>query len=266
MKLKPVRADDPLRLGDADARPGKGVPKGRALERATKKHEDRIGALQELLYADKRYALLIVLQGRDAAGKDGTIKKVFTVVNPQGCEVTPFGIPSDDELRHDFLWRIHQKVPRRGMIGIFNRSQYEDVLVSRVRKTVPGPVVEARYGQINEFERMLTANGVVVLKFFLHVSRGEQRKRLQDRLSDPTKNWKFSLGDLDVRAHWNRYTEAYRAALQRCSPKWAPWYVVPADDKKVRNLLIARTIADRLDALDLRFPPASPDVRHIKIR
>ena len=186
-------------------------------------------------------------------------------MNPQGCAVTAFGVPTEYETRHDFLWRVHAQVPARRMIGIFNRSHYEDVIVPRVRKTVPVRVLEKRYDQINGFERMLSENGVVILKFFLHVSRAEQKKRLEDRLTDKKKNWKFQVGDLDDRARWRDYTAAYRIALGRCSTDWAPWYVVPADDKKVRNLLISRAIADTLERLDLRYPPAPADVRKIVV-
>jgi PPK2 family polyphosphate:nucleotide phosphotransferase len=266
MKLKALKPKDEIRLADADATADGNVPEGRALEKASDKQEERIGDLQQLLYADKRWALLIVLQGRDAAGKDGTIKRVFRAVNPQGCIVSSFGVPTADELHHDFLWRIHQRIPPRGMIGIFNRSHYEDVLVPRVRKLIPPAMLDQRYAQINDFERMLVENNVIVLKFFLHISRKEQKRRLEDRLGDPHKNWKFRVGDLEDRAHWAGFTEAYRVMLQRCSSKWARWYVVPADDKKVRNYLISRTIADTLDKLDLRFPEAAPEVRGIELK
>jgi PPK2 family polyphosphate:nucleotide phosphotransferase len=265
MKLKPLKPHHTVRLSDADARPGKNVPTGDGLEKAIDKQTDRIADLQKVLYADGRYALLIVLQGRDASGKDGTIKKVFAAVNPQGCAVTSFGVPTEYESRHDFLWRVHAQVPARRMIGIFNRSHYEDVIVPRVRKTVPARVLDARYDQINGFEQMLRQNGVVILKFFLHVSRDEQKKRLEDRLADEKKNWKFQAGDLDDRARWRDYTAAYRIALTRCTTTWAPWYLVPADDKKVRNLLVSRAIADTLEGLDLKYPPAAPETRNIKI-
>jgi len=203
MKLKPIDENTDLALRDADARPPKGAPKDDALKEALEKVTDRIGDLQATLYADARYAVLIVFQGRDAAGKDGAIRRVFDAVNPQGCLVTSFGVPSAEEMRHDYLWRIHPHVPARGLIGIFNRSHYEDVIVPRVHKTLPRATIERRYGQINDFERMLVENGTVVLKFFLHVSRAEQKKRLQERLSNPKKNWKFSAGDLDDRALWD---------------------------------------------------------------
>jgi len=201
----------------------------------------------------------------DTAGKDGTIRHIFSGVNPQGCDVASVKVPTPLEAHHDFLWRCHAQVPARGMIGIFNRSHYEDVIVPRVKKVVPARVLDKRYDQINDFERMLVENGVVILKFFLHVSRDEQKRRLADRLADERKNWKFSLDDLRARAQWREYTAAYRLGLSRCTTSWAPWYVVPADNKKVRNLLIARAIADTLEGLDLRYPPAAPEIRHVKI-
>ena len=180
--------------------------------------------------------------------------------------MTSFKVPTEAERSHDFLWRIHQRVPARGVIGIFNRSHYEDVIVDRVHGTMPKRVYSARYDQINDFERMLAENGVVILKFFLQVSRDEQQRRLQDRLTDETKNWKFRVGDLDDRALWKEYTQAYRDALSACSKRHAPWYVLPSDDKAVRNWLVARTIADTLDGLDLRYPEASPAVRSLEIK
>jgi PPK2 family polyphosphate:nucleotide phosphotransferase len=266
MKLKPIDEETDLRLTDADARPPKGTPKDDALKDAIKDATHRIGELQEMLYADSRYAVLIVFQGRDTAGKDGAIRRVFKAVNPQGCEVTSFKAPTDLELHHDFLWRVHARVPARGMIGIFNRSQYEDVLVPRVRDLVTKDVWSARYEQINDFEKMLSENRVVILKFFLHISRGEQRKRLISRLEDETKNWKFRAGDLDDRKAWSAYTAAYADLLRRCSTKWAPWYLVPADNKRVRDLLVAKCIANRLGELGLRYPRADNAVLRLKIK
>ena len=233
---------------------------GKALERATEKQVKRISKEQRVLYADGRYALLVVLQGRDASGKDGTIKNVFSEINPQGCIVTSFKAPTELEQRHDFLWRVHSQVPPHGMIGIFNRSHYEDVIVPRVHGSINRKVCAARYDQINDFEAMLGANGTVILKFMLHISRDEQKRRLTDRLADETKNWKFRLGDLDDRAKWDDFTKAYEAALRNTSTKSAPWYIVPADDKDARDWLVARTIADAMEKLDLRYPPADPAV------
>ena len=264
MKLKPVTSKRSLNLDDAHASVRGPVKSGRALERATEKQVKRISKEQRVLYADGRYALLIVLQGRDASGKDGTIKKVFSAVNPQGCIVTSFKAPTELEHRHDFLWRVHAQVPVHGMIGIFNRSHYEDVIVPRVHGSISKKVCEARYDQINDFEAMLRANGTIILKFMLHISRDEQKKRLKERLADETKNWKFRLGDLDDREKWDDFTKAYEAALRHTSTKAAPWYIVPADDKDVRDLLVARAIADAMEKLDLSYPPADPEV--LKVR
>lgn len=258
MRLHPVDPDAPLSLRDADALVDD-APNGKALRRKTKKRFASIEKLQRTFYADGRYALLVVLQGRDAAGKDGTIRKVFGACNPQGCVVTSFKAPSELERRHDFLWRVHQAVPPRGMFGIFNRSHYEDVLVPRVHDEIPKKEWTRRFDQINDFERMLAQNRVVVLKFFLHISRGEQRRRLLKRIEKRDKNWKFRMDDLEDRRRWDLYTEAYRDLLQQCSTQYAPWYVVPADDKRVRNYLIAGVIKRTLESLDLRYPEADPN-------
>ncbi|HEY8062392.1 MAG TPA: PPK2 family polyphosphate kinase [Gemmatimonadales bacterium] len=265
-KLTPVSPTRPLKLRDRDARVRGRLPGAATVDAGIDKQQRRIKTLQRVFAADSRHALLIVLQGRDASGKDGTIRHVFDAVDPQGCEVTSFKEPSALELRHDFLWRVHRRIPARGIVGIFNRSHYEDVIAARVRRLVPKDVWKARFAQINAFERMLADNGVVILKFFLHVSRDEQKRRLQDRLTDETKNWKFRPGDLEDRARWTAYTEAFTDALRRCSTAWAPWYVVPADDKRLRNLLIARVIADTLDRLHLRYPPADRSVLSLKIK
>jgi PPK2 family polyphosphate:nucleotide phosphotransferase len=260
VKLKPVDPKRSIKLDDNHARARGRLKSGKSLERATEKHVKRISELQRVFYADARYALLIVLQGRDASGKDGTIRRVFTAVNPQGCTVASFKAPTELERRHDFLWRVHAQAPQRGMIGIFNRSHYEDVLVPRAHGSITKKEWLARYDEINDFEEMLDRNGVVILKFMLHVSREEQKRRLMERLADETKNWKFRVGDLEDRAKWDEFTKAYEGALKHTSTKWAPWYIVPADDKDVRDWLIARRIADALDKLDLRYPPADPAV------
>jgi PPK2 family polyphosphate:nucleotide phosphotransferase len=265
MKLKPVASKRSIRLDDSDARAHGDVKKGEALARATDKQIQRISDCQRVLYADGRHAILIVLQGRDASGKDGTIRKVFTAVNPQGCNVASFKAPTDHERLHDYLWRVHSQVPPRGMIGIFNRSHYEDILMPRVHGLLPKKVWSSRYGQINDFEEMLAENGVMILKFFLHISRDEQKKRLMERLHDPEKNWKFRLGDLDDRKQWDDFTKAYRGILLHTSRKWAPWYVVPADDKGLRDWLVARTIADALTKLKLRYPPPQPELHGLEI-
>ena len=211
MRLKPLSPTRTPRLADEDAGFAD-APDDEELKDKTAKEVDRIASLQRNFFADGRFALLIVLQGRDASGKDGTIRKVFTGVNPQGVQVTSFKAPTEEELRHDFLWRIHQRVPARGMFGIFNRSHYEEVIVTRVNDLVKKPVWKARYEQINEFERSLALNGVRILKFFLHVSREEQKERLHKRLTNEEKNWKFNQRDLDEREKWPAYTAAYRDA------------------------------------------------------
>ena len=254
MRLTPVTRRSPLTLDDRSARRPDELPDDDVLKEQTNALLDRLELLQGKLYADGRYSLLVVLQGRDASGKDGTVRKVFGACNPAGCVVMSFKAPTPLELSHDFLWRIHQATPGKGHIGVFNRSQYEDVLVVRVKDLVPKKVWSQRYAQINEFERTLDSAGTKIIKFFLHISRDEQRERLLDRLSDPEKNWKFRAGDLDERALWNDYTKAYRDALRECSTPWAPWYVVPADDKKARNYLIARIVVDALESLNLRYP------------
>lgn len=223
----------------------------------------RLTELQTALYAESKQALLVVLQGRDASGKDGLTRRVFGPLNSQGCVVSNFKRPTEYELARDYLWRVHQAVPPRGTIGIFNRSHYEDVLVVRVHQLVPRPVWSMRYDQINAFERMLTENGVTILKFFLHISKEEQQARLLDRLHDPLKNWKFQVGDLEERKRWDDYTEAYADALERCSTGCAPWYLVPADRKSTRNLLVARTVVETLERMKPAFPRVDPEVLKI---
>jgi PPK2 family polyphosphate:nucleotide phosphotransferase len=215
---------------------------------------ERLEQLQELLYAEHRHKLLVVLQGMDTSGKDGTIRHVFQGVNPQGVPVARFQPPTPEELDHDYLWRVHRHTPAKGEMAIFNRSHYEDVLVVRVHGLVSKDVWERRYQQINDFERMLTEEGVTILKFFLHISRAEQKKRLQARLEDPSKHWKFSLADEKERALWPDYRRAYEDALARTSSDWAPWYIVPANHKWYRNLVVATTITDTLRGLKMRYP------------
>lgn len=261
MILKAVSPRGALHLSNDDAAPPHGLPKGDELEEKIEKVTKRLGELQSVFYADGRHALLIVLQGRDASGKDGVVRTVFDACNPQGVRVNSFKVPSALELSHDFLWRVHQVVPERGMIGVFNRSHYEDVLVVRVHQLVPKDVWSKRYDQINEFERILSENGVVILKFYLHVSRDEQRRRLIERIDDPTKNWKFNAGDLDERKLWSEYTRAYRDALKKCSTPWAPWYLVPGDKNKARNYLIAKRVVATLEGLNLEYPQPKTDLK-----
>jgi PPK2 family polyphosphate:nucleotide phosphotransferase len=216
----------------------------------------RIRDLQARLYAERQQSLLIVLQAMDTGGKDGTIRGVFEGVNPQGCQVWSFKAPSTEELEHDVLWRYHTKAPSRGMITIFNRSHYEEVLIVRVKKLMPEDVWRHRYTMINEFEHMLTLNNTAVIKFYLHISKEEQKRRLQSRLDDPAKHWKFSSADLKERGYWDDYMAAFEDAIGTCSTDYAPWYVIPANRKWYRNLVVARTIADTLEAMNPQYPPA----------
>jgi PPK2 family polyphosphate:nucleotide phosphotransferase len=230
-----------------------------------RKQLDELSRLQNLLYAENRRALLIVLQGMDTSGKDGTIRHVLAGLSPLGVQVKAFKVPTEEELAHDFLWRIHKEVPKHGVIGIFNRSHYEDVLVVRVHGLVPRKVWKNRYELINQFEKLLVKNNVIVLKFFLHISKAEQKARLEQRLADPTRYWKFSLQDVEERKYWSAYRKAYEDVLSRCSTKWAPWHLVPANHKWYRNLVVAETIVQTLGELDMHYPPPSVDLSKIKI-
>jgi PPK2 family polyphosphate:nucleotide phosphotransferase len=260
MLLRPASPRTTLTLSDRDAQPPRQLRRNDDLKKELEKELERLGELQNLLYADRRHALLVVLQGRDASGKGNVIRRVFGACNPLGVHVSSFKAPTEEELLHDFLWRVHEVIPSRGMIGIFDRSHYEDVLVVRVRRLAPPHVWQPRFRQINDFERMLTENGVVVLKFFLHVSKKEQREQLLERLHDPTKNWKFRPGDLDDRELWSEYTRAYRDAIRKCSTPWAPWYVVPSDHRTSRDYMITKIINEKLSSLHLRYPRAEPKV------
>jgi PPK2 family polyphosphate:nucleotide phosphotransferase len=215
---------------------------------------DRLSGLQDRLWAESKHSVLVVLQGIDASGKDGTVRHVMGAFNPQGCPTTSFKVPAGAEVAHDYLWRVHARVPGRGEIAIFNRSHYEDVLVVRVHDFVPKAVWSQRYAQINDFERMLAENGTTIVKFFLWIDRDEQRRRFQARLDDPTKRWKFAMGDLDERKLWDDYVAAFEDALSKCSTDWAPWYVIPANRKWFRNLAVAEILADTIEGLDPRYP------------
>jgi PPK2 family polyphosphate:nucleotide phosphotransferase len=254
-----------VRLADIDPDESERYQRKKDIADELKLHRDRIADLQARLYGEQKRSLLIVLQAMDTGGKDGTIKGVFQGVNPQGCQVWSFKAPSSEESAHDFLWRYHQKVAPKGMIHIFNRSHYEDVLVVRVKNLVPESVWRPRYEAINQFEYALTADGVTVLKFFLHISREEQKRRLESRLADPDKRWKFSSNDLKERAYWDDYQLAFEDAVNQCSTEYAPWYVVPANKKWYRNLVVARTIADSLEALNPRFPAAEQGLDKVEI-
>ena len=220
--------------------------------------------LQTLLAAGGQHAVLVVLQAMDAGGKDGTIRHVMTGLNPQACRVTSFKVPTEEEARHDFLWRVHRAVPWRGEIGIFNRSHYEDVLVARVHKLVKKSVWSARYQQINDFEKILTRNNVVIFKFFLHISREEQARRLASRIDDPQKNWKISQADIKERKYWDDYMAAYEDALHECSTDRAPWYVIPANKKWFRNLAVSQILVDAMTSWKMRYPPPPPHLTALR--
>lgn len=222
------------------------------------KLNEELEALQELFYAEGKHRLLVILQGMDASGKDGVIRHVFEGVNPQGVSVVSFKTPTPEELAHDYLWRIHRQVPGKGQIVIFNRSHYEDVLVVRVHNLVPESVWRKRYDQINAFERTLADEGTTLLKFFLHIDPKEQKERLLERLDQVEKQWKFNPGDLKERALWPEYEKAYEDVLEKTSTHWAPWYVIPANKKWYRNIVISRILIDALKDLDLQLPPGFP--------
>jgi PPK2 family polyphosphate:nucleotide phosphotransferase len=248
-----------VRLGGRDHGATYGWDKA-AAELELARQLERLASLQDRFWAEAKRSVLVVLQGIDSAGKDGTINKVMEAFNPQGCPVTSFKVPSAEELAHDYLWRVHRAVPRRGEIGIFNRSHYEDVLVVRVHNLVPKSVWSKRFDQINAFEHHLTENGTTIVKFFLSIDKGEQRERFQERYDDPTKRWKFSMGDLEERKRWDDYQAAFDEALSRTSTPEAPWYVIPANRKWFRNLAVATILADTIADLKPKYPPVADDV------
>ena len=248
-----------VRLAKIDAAATFGFDKASAAP-VLERQLDRMSVLQDRFWAEAKQSVLVVLQGIDAAGKDGTINKVMEAFNPLGCVVSSFKVPTAEELAHDYLWRIHKRVPGKGEIGIFNRSHYEDVLVVRVHKLVPRRVWSARYDQINDFERTLAASGTTIVKFFLTIDRDEQRSRIQARYDDPTKRWKFSMGDLEERQLWDDYQAAFDEALSKTSTARAPWYVIPANRKWFRDLAVATILADTLAALTPTYPPVADDV------
>ncbi|MBL0011587.1 MAG: polyphosphate kinase 2 family protein [Nitrosomonas sp.] len=232
----------------------------------TEKLIGRLGELQERLYANGNRALLIVLQGMDTSGKDGTIKSVMSGVNPQGCKVISFKAPSAEELNHDFLWRVHQKAPAKGQIGIFNRSHYEDVLITHVHGLISDSVVKQRFNQIKEFEELLSESGTVILKFFLHISKDEQKKRLEERINNPEKRWKFNEADLEERKLWKNYLGAFEAMMAATSTDQAPWYIVPANRKWYRNLVIADRVVKALEDMKLKTPSAPAGINFDKLK
>ncbi|HYO23422.1 MAG TPA: polyphosphate kinase 2 family protein [Lacipirellulaceae bacterium] len=254
-----------IRLRDFDPRHQPPGLDREAAEAETRAHSAAIGALAYKLYAENRRAVLLVLQGMDTSGKDGTIRSVLSDVNPLSCAITAFKAPTSEELSHDFLWRIHRAEPRRGQLGVFNRSHYEDVLIVRVRNLVPEEEWRTRYDRINDFERLWTAGHVTLVKCFLHISKEEQKERLQARLDDPTKRWKFNPGDLAERELWGDYQKAAEVMLTRCNTASAPWHIVPADRKWVRNLVVSRLLRAALEKLDPQFPPAPEGLENVVV-
>jgi len=253
-------------LTEWDPRDKRGFDGGKSAGRkALKLLRRRLAQLQEVLYAEGKHKVLMVLQAMDTGGKDGTIRHVFRGVNPQGVRVANFKVPSREELAHDYLWRVHHQVPRKGEITVFNRSHYEDVLVVRVHNLVPPEVWSRRYDHINEFERMLADEGALILKFYLHISKEEQKRRLQARLDRPDKRWKFNVGDLEERSRWDEYMAAYEAVLSRTSTPWAPWYIVPADRKWYRDVVVGTVLVTALQGLNLEYPQPQEDLDGIVI-
>jgi PPK2 family polyphosphate:nucleotide phosphotransferase len=251
-----------IKLADIDPGGTHGVDKAQGA-RQLEKNCKRLSVLQYQLYAEARRSFLVVLQGIDAGGKDGTIRHVMSGLNPQGVEVTSFKAPDGAERRHDYLWRVHKAIPEFGKIGIFNRSHYEDVLVVRVHDLVPKSVWSRRYEQINCFEEMLEASGVRIVKFLLYISKEEQAKRFRERLDDESKNWKFSKDDVKEREYWDQYIEAFEAVLRKCSTQTAPWYVIPANSKWFRNLAVSQILVEALEDMDLKFPKPPADLKEI---
>ncbi|MCX6955793.1 MAG: polyphosphate kinase 2 family protein [Verrucomicrobia bacterium] len=265
MKNQPLIVRGKIKLKDFDPAYDGGLDKDQT-KKATAKLCARIGELQPKLYANSTHAVLLLFQGMDASGKDGSVRCVLRDVNPAGVEVANFKVPSDEERAHDFLWRIHKAIPRFGNIGVFNRSHYEAVLAERVLQIVPKKIWKKRYGQIVDFERMLVANGVLVVKFHLHISRDEQAERFRERLANPEKNWKFSHADLTTRQHWDDYIVAYEDMLNATSHPAAPWHVVPADRNWYRDHVIAETVVKALEGLDLKWPKSEEDLSKVRFK
>jgi PPK2 family polyphosphate:nucleotide phosphotransferase len=258
--LQALPKDGRFRMADVDADTTPGLKNRKRLSRDLKKHRAKLFNLQERLFAEHKRSLLIVLQGMDTSGKDGTITHVIGGMNPQGVWITPFKQPTPEERRHGFLWRIRKRLPEQGGIGIFNRSHYEDVLIARVHDLAKPPIIERRYGVINRFEQELVRGGTKVVKICLHISYDEQRRRLLERLRDPDKNWKFKETDIDERAYWDDYQSAYSIAITQCSTQWAPWYVVPANDKDYRNWAISRLLIEVLEEMNPQYPHPKLDI------
>jgi PPK2 family polyphosphate:nucleotide phosphotransferase len=258
--------DGRVRMADVDPDGTPGLKRRSQLKSDLDVHRKHLFNLQERLYAEHKRSLLIVLQAMDTGGKDGTVTHVIGHMNPQAVAVSSFKAPTAEEKRHGFLWRIRKRLPAQGYVGIFNRSHYEDVLVARVHNLAPADVIERRYEQINRFERDLVRSRTTVVKFMLHISYEEQRNRLVDRLKNPDKHWKFSEQDIDERAFWDDYMSAYGIALTRCSTKWAPWYVIPANDKLYRNWAVATILQETLEEMDPKYPRPALDVPRLMKR
>ena len=256
--LKPLRDGIAPALHDRDASAPRWVPGDDELPDATRALLAHASSLQGMLYAEHKRALLFVLQGRDAAGKDGLIRKVFTALHPQGLRAASFGVPTLEEAAHDFLWRHHRELPAFGQVGVWNRSHYENILIPRVHKTLPPKVWKARYDRINEFEADAAASGVQIVKLFIHISKDEQLERFRDRAADRSREWKVQASDLRDRAVWSRFTKAYHDIIRRCNTKSAPWYIIPSDHKPVRDYLVAQLLVKHLEALHPEPPAADP--------
>ncbi len=268
MKIKSphlIKPHTKVRLAKISSSDTGGYKTEEAAKAILAKHRGHLADLQDLFYASQSKALLIVLQGMDTAGKDGTISHIFSGVNPQGCDVASFKVPTPLEARHDFLWRAHAQVPPRGMIGIFNRSHYEDVLSPYVHKVISRDIAHRHLDDINEFESMLADNDVLILKFYLHISRDEQTRRLQSRIDDAQKHWKLSEADLHERKFWPQYMDSYNEILSTTSHKHAPWFVIPSDNKWYRNIAISTIIVDAMQSLKLKYPKPTVDATAIKL-
>jgi len=264
--LRALPQDGRFRMADVDPASTPGLKSPKRMRRDFKADHAALFQLQERMFAEHKRSLLLVLQGMDTSGKDGTISHVIGGLNPQGVWITPFKAPTPEERRHSFLWRIRKRLPEKGQVGIFNRSHYEDVLIARVHDLAKPAVIERRYELINRFERDLVRGGTSVVKICLHISYAEQRRRLVDRLRDPDKNWKFNVNDVDERAYWDDYMSAYSLAITNCSTAAAPWYVVPANDKDYRNWAVTRILIETLQEMDPQYPHPKLDIRRLMKR
>jgi PPK2 family polyphosphate:nucleotide phosphotransferase len=261
-----VQPGSKVRLADWDPDDTAGFPDKDSVRTRAEKHLDRLSELEYILYAENRRSVLVVLQAMDAGGKDGAIRHMTGPLNPQSSKVISFKTPSEEELAHDFLWRVHHVAPRKGEIRIFNRSHYEDVLIVRVHDLVPKAVWAKRYDQINAFEQILAQNDTLILKFYLHISKDEQLERFQARMEDSTKQWKISLADFEDRKRWSDYMRAYEVALSKCSTAHAPWFIIPANRKWFRNYAIAEILVEYLSALHMKFPKPMVDLSEIDLK